>query len=278
MHKSYRLIALDLDGTALDSMGEIRPRTGEAVAAALARGLTVVLVTGRHHSLARPFHSKLGLSAPAICCDGAYLYDFAAECAIDGRTIALGVAGRLVESCRRHEVQMTCYLEDAIVYDAMTPHLQRLADWIDTLPENWRPKMRQVDLERQIASAPVIWKAVVSHPDAARLSIWYAEAETFADIGVEYSWRDRIDVVPAGTSKGARLLEFAAAHGIAPGEIVAFGDQHNDITMLATVGLGIAMGNADDTVKARAARSIGSNDSDAIAEAIDALIAEADKD
>ncbi len=84
--------------------------------------------------------------------------------------------------------------------------------------------------------------------------------------------------MPSGISKGARLLSFAAERAIAPDEIVAFGDNYNDITMLAAVGLGVAMGNADDTVKARAKRSIGSNDSDAIAEVLDALPAETDDD
>jgi Cof subfamily protein (haloacid dehalogenase superfamily) len=267
----YRLIALDLDGTALDSAGQIRPRTHAAVNAALARGFVIILVTGRHYSVTRPFHTELGLTTPAICCNGTCLYDFAANRVIDGHPIAPEAAARLVDACRRHGVQMVFYMDDAIAYETMTPHLQRLDVWIARLPEHQRPVMRKGDLKRLVASASTVWKAVVSHPDATRLSTWYAEAATWPDFNVEYSWRDRIDVVPSGISKGARLLSFAAERAIAPDEIVAFGDNHNDITMLAAVGLGIAMGNADDTVKARAKRSIGSNDSDAIAEALDAL-------
>ncbi len=272
----YRLIALDLDGTALDPAGEIRPRTRQSVQTAIARGLMVILVTGRHHSVTRPFYAELGLRTLTICCDGTYLYDFAADRALDGRPITADAADRLVESCRSHGVQVMFYTDNAIVYETMTPHLERLSAWIGSLPEHWRPAMRKADLKRLVASAPAIWKAVVSHPDAARLATWYAVTQTSAEFNVEYSWRNRIDVVPSGISKGARLLSVAAQHTITPEEIVAFGDNYNDITMLAAAGLGIAMGNADDAVKARATRSIGNNDSDAIAEAIDALLAEDD--
>ena len=74
----FRLIALDLDGTALDAGFRFRPRTEAAVAAALARGVDVVLVTARHHVAVGPYHAQLRLASPAICCNGTYVYDFGA--------------------------------------------------------------------------------------------------------------------------------------------------------------------------------------------------------
>ena len=72
----FRMIALDLDGTVLDPEGRIRPRTIAALGTARARGLEIVLVTGRHHSVTRPYYEELGLSGPAICCNGTYVYRF----------------------------------------------------------------------------------------------------------------------------------------------------------------------------------------------------------
>lgn len=75
-----------------------------------------------------------------------------------------------------------------------------------------------------------------------------------------------MDVAQAGNSKGRRLAEYAATRGITLDQVVAFGDNFNDISMLESVGLGVAMGNSDDAVKARAQRVIGSNETPAIAD------------
>jgi hydroxymethylpyrimidine pyrophosphatase-like HAD family hydrolase len=128
-------------------------------------------------------------------------------------------------------------------------------------------------MEAVLDAGPNVWKFVVTHPDAGRLAAWYAEAEAVPAYGVEYSWHDRIDVMPAGRSKGSRLLAWAAERGIDPADIVAFGDNFNDLAMLTGVGLGIAMGNAPDTVKAQAREIIGTNDTDAIADRVETLLA-----
>ena len=85
---------------------------------------------------------------------------------------------------------------------------------------------------------------------------------------IEFSRKNRLDVVPSSNSKGQRLLELAAVRGIDPAEIMAFGDNHNDVTMIRSVGMGVATGNGEDVVKAVAARVIGDNHSDDSAETI----------
>ena len=74
---TYRLIALDLDGTLLDSQLQIRPRTIEALKRAREQGVQAMIVTGRHHSAAYAYWHQLGLDLPTICCNGAYIYDLA---------------------------------------------------------------------------------------------------------------------------------------------------------------------------------------------------------
>lgn len=271
---SLRMIALDLDGTLLDPEGRVRSRSVAALQAARARGLEVVLVTGRHHSVTRPYYEELRLSGPAICCNGTYVYDFAAGRVVSGEPFAHADARRVVASCRQHGVDMLMYLDDVMLYEVLTPHLQKLGAWIDGLSTQPRPELRHVtSMEAILDTAPNVWKFVVTHTDAGRLAKWYAEAEAIPAYGVEYSWHDRVDVMPAGRSKGSRLLAWAGDHGIAPADIVAFGDNFNDVGMLTGVGLGIAMGNAPDGVKAQAAEIIGSNDTDAIADRIERLLA-----
>lgn len=261
-----RLVAMDLDGTSLDSSGRLRDSTKRAVAAARDRGVTVVVVTGRHHVLTRPLHAEFELDTPAICCNGTYVYDFAAERPVLGEPMAKDAARRMIALCRRHGVHVLLYVRDAMTFEVSTPHLDGLQAWAETFPEPMRPRLVKVaSFEATIDAAPLVWKVVVSSDDDDAVAAWHAEAATLAGFNIESSWTNRWDVMIAGASKGPRLLEWAAARGIAPGEILAFGDNLNDVSMISSVGWGVAMGNAAEGLKQVADEVIGSNDEDDIA-------------
>lgn len=268
-----RLIALDLDGTLLDPGGQIRPATRAAVAAAIGRGVEVVLVTGRHHTAVHPFHHELGLASPAICCNGTYLYDFGAGEVLAGNPLERGEARAMLELCRGHGMHCLVYADDVMTYETVSPQIARFRRWAETLPVELRPGLREVaDFGEVIGQARRVWKFVVSHDDGAALGRWIAAARAGGAFNVEVSWHHRVDVSRAGPNKGERLLEWAAGRGIAPAEILAFGDNHNDLSMLTAVGQGVAMGNAEPEVRAAAARVVGGNDTDAIGQAIMAAI------
>ncbi|MDU4094726.1 MAG: HAD hydrolase family protein, partial [Pantoea sp.] len=88
------------------------------------------------------------------------------------------------------------------------------------------------------------------------------------ELACEWSWHDQVDIAQAGNSKGKRLAQWVEAQGLEMKDVLAFGDNYNDLSMLETAGLGVAMGNADDAVKARAKRVIGTNLEPGIAETI----------
>lgn len=264
-----RLIAIDLDGTALDSAGGVRPATRRAVKAAIGRGIEVIVVSGRHHAAVRPFHRELTLSTPAICCNGTYVYDFATRCVLAGNPLSREQARWMLDLCRRQGVHCLVYADDVMAFEAVNSHMRRFQLWSETLPTELRPDLRLVvRFEPVIEAALRIWKFVVSHDDSEVLRRWRGEAEAHGGFNIETSWRNRIDVTRAGTTKGRRLIEWAATRGVAPEEILAFGDNQNDLSMLTAVGIGVAMGNAEETVKSAAAMVVGDNDSDAIAETI----------
>lgn len=272
--RRFRLVALDLDGTSLDGRGRLRPATRAAVDEVRAAGVEVVLVTGRHHVLTRPLHAEFGLDTPAICCNGTYVWDFAAERPLIGEPMDKDKAREMLATCRRHGVHTLIYVRDAMTYEVSTPHLEGLQAWARTFPEPMRPRLLHVtDFEATIAEAPLVWKLVVSCDDDATIAAWHAEATALAGFNIESSWWNRWDVMVAGASKGPRLIEWAAARGIAPDEILAFGDNLNDVSMISSVGHGVAMGNAAEGLKAVADEIIGDNDGDAIAEALRRLVA-----
>lgn len=265
----YRLIALDLDGTTLDPEGGIRPSTKAALRNALDRDVEVVLVTGRHHVATAPFHRELALTTSTICCNGAYVYDFAERRAIVGDPMSKSQARQLLEIGRRHGAHSLVYTGEAMNFEVEDPHITRFKAWADGFIPSLRPELRRVDsFDRLISEASVIWKFVVSLEDPTMLSAWEADVEAAGEFTSDNFAVHRFDVVRIGNSKGRRLIEWAAARGIAPSEIIAFGDNHNDLSMIRAVGLGVAMGNAEEALKAEAAWVTAANDADGIADAL----------
>lgn len=87
-------------------------------------------------------------------------------------------------------------------------------------------------------------------------------------LACEWSWHDQVDIAKGGNSKGKRLRQWVESQGLSMDQVVAFGDNYNDISMLEAVGLGVAMGNADDAIKERADLVIADNLQPGIAEVI----------
>jgi len=95
-----------------------------------------------------------------------------------------------------------------------------------------------------------------------------AEVEQELGLSCEWSGSDRLDITRAGNSKANRLSEWITEQGIAHEEVLAIGDQQNDMEMLRQVGMGVAMGNSQAEVQACADWVTGTNDSDGIADAL----------
>lgn len=273
----FRLLALDLDGTALAPGNRILPSTREAVAKARALGMEVVVVTGRHHSGVAPVRFELDLPTPSICCNGTYVWDWQAGRPseidpLDGRE-----AERLLALFRAHDVGFMIYTVEAMFYETLTEHLEGVVAAAARQPEDRRPVFVHTRaFEEVVASEATILKFLITGGAPAAIARWHDAVAATGAFGVEQSWTDRWDVVRAGNTKGRRLLSFAAERGIRAEEIVAFGDNLNDLDMITSVGLGIAMGNAEEPLKRAADFVTAANDADGIALALDRFVFAAD--
>ncbi|MBJ3814459.1 pyridoxal phosphatase [Shimwellia pseudoproteus] len=262
----YRVIALDLDGTLLTPGKTILPESLAALAQARQAGYQVLIVTGRHHVAIHPFYQALALDTPAICCNGTYLYDYHAKKVLAADPLAADQALQLIDLLDDHHIHGLMYIDDAMVYETSTGHVERTRKWAEQLPQAQRPVFRQVDSLRQTArDAQAIWKFALTDPSNDKLNHFTKNVESQLGLACEWSWHDQVDIARQGNSKGNRLAQWAAAEGIGMDEIVAFGDNYNDISMLQHVGLGVAMGNADDAVKAHAQVVIDDNTQPGIA-------------
>lgn len=264
-----RVIALDLDGTLLTPTKTILPESLEALARARQAGYKVLIVTGRHHVAIHPFYQALALDTPAICCNGTYLYDFQAKKVLEADPLSVSQALQMKEMLDEHEIHSLMYVENAILYERPAAHITRGINWAMTLPEAQRPVFSQTGsfaLAAQEASA--IWKFALVDENSTKLDAFVQQVQNSLDLTCERSWVHEVDVVQKGNSKGYRLARWVESQGLSMQDVIAFGDNFNDITMLEAAGTGVAMGNADDAVKARANVVIGDNTTHSIAEFI----------
>ncbi|PIJ48852.1 pyridoxal phosphatase [Erwinia sp. OLTSP20] len=265
----YRVIALDLDGTLLTPEKTILPESIEALAKAQAAGAKVVIVTGRHHCAIHPFYQALALDTPAICCNGAYLYDYHAKKVLTADPLPVEQARQVIGLLDEHRIHGLLYADDAMIYQEPTGHVIRTQNWAQSLPAHQRPLFIRVpSLLEAAEKAQSIWKFALSHPDTHALQRFAGVVEHEMGLACEWSWHDQVDIAGAGNSKGKRLAQWVTSLGLTMADVIAFGDNYNDLSMLESAGLGIAMGNADEAIRQRVARSIGSNQQPGIAETL----------
>ncbi|MDC9592497.1 pyridoxal phosphatase [Xenorhabdus sp. IM139775] len=249
---SYRVIALDLDGTLLDPQKRILPESLSALNEARQSGIKVLIVTGRHHVAIHPFYQALQLDTPAICCNGAYSYDYHAKKVLASNPLSIQEASQALSYLQDTEIQHLMYVDDAILYQFPHTVAQTLA-WSDSLPEHQRPNVRQTgNFQDAIHNVSAIWKLATSSSDLVKLRKISEQIEENIGLECEWSWFDQVDIAKKGNSKGMRLQQWVESQGMSMKEVIAFGDNYNDLSMLESVGLGVAMGNGVDAVKARA--------------------------
>ena len=269
----YRLVALDLDGTLLDSSMSVRDETVEALQRVRDRGLQVMLVTGRHHVAVYPYWHQLGLEMPAICCNGAYVYDFKERRPLTGDPLTHEEARGLLRLVRKYSVSSMVYVDEAMAYETESEYHPYLLNWSATLPEMLRPRIEKVGcFEQLIEEADTVWKFASAGSDVRIMKAFVEAIESEFGLSCEWSGTTRLDITHAGNNKGARLDEWIAGLGIAREEVIAFGDQNNDSEMLRLVGMGVAMGNGVEALRTCADWVTGSNDSDGIAAALDRFV------
>ncbi|MCW9698706.1 pyridoxal phosphatase [Avibacterium sp. 20-129] len=264
----YKLVAFDLDGTLLNSQGQILSQNKDAIKKLQQQGIKVLLVTGRHHTAVIPYYVELGLTTPIICCNGTYVYDVQNDEVLAANPLSQQQAQQIYDTAAKHHCHLLMYSRNAMNYAELNPHMEKFLKWVASCPESVRPLVRKVEsIQTVIDHDKPIWKCVISAQNKEIMNQVVAELP-IEQFSCEWSWVDRVDIANAGNTKGARLLEVLKQWNIAPQQVIAFGDNHNDTSMLTAVGLGVAMGNAEEEVKHQAKLTTTSNDEPGIAQVL----------
>jgi Cof subfamily protein (haloacid dehalogenase superfamily) len=178
-------------------------------------------------------------------------------------------ATQLVDLLDSYNVHSLMYADDAMYYQVPTGHIIRTENWAKSLPESQRPTFTQVPSLREASqNVDAIWKFALTDSDTEKLHSFGQIVERELGLACEWSWHDQVDIAQAGNSKGKRLAQWVESQGLSMNQVIAFGDNFNDLSMLKNAGLGVAMGNAVDEVKECADLVIANNTEAGIADVV----------
>ena len=266
-----KLIALDLDGTLLDSGKRLSARNRAALEGAAAKGVHIVPTTGRFFGMMPEAIRALPFVRYAITVNGAQVYDRETDAALARAEIPVATAIAAMEVLDGFDCIYDCYQEN---WGWMTDAMQRKADryapdahYLRMIREFRRPVP---ELKAHLAAKGAdVQKVMCFARDAADLpAIQGALAARFPELVLTRSTPNNVEINHALAHKGEALRRLCDALGFGIENAMSFGDGLNDLTMVRDAGLGVAMANAAPEVLAAADYVTLSNDADGVAAAL----------
>jgi Cof subfamily protein (haloacid dehalogenase superfamily) len=273
---TIRLLASDIDGTLLNPQFQISPDDLAALRHAHAAGIEIVLVTGRRHTFALPIARQLGFDLWLISSNGAVTRSLAGE-TFHRDLMPSATCGRLCTSMQAFRGNTVLTFDKETKGAIVLEHLNDLSASI----RRWLEKnMAYIDfvipIERALTTDPV--QAMFCGSTDRMVQALRALQATGLDnhitvLRTEYPNRDlsMIDVLNAGCSKGHALERWAAHRGFRREQVMAIGDNHNDVEMLEFAGHPFIMGNACEELRGRGWTLTLANDQCGVAAALASL-------
>jgi Cof subfamily protein (haloacid dehalogenase superfamily) len=270
---AVRLIALDIDGTLLDSRWKLPDSNREAIREAVQRGIEVALVTGRRYDFALPVAQDLGCAVTMIVNNGGLIRSSDGATRMK-RLLGIDVARSVLEMAkpwrdgaavifdRPRENQLILEQlrrEDSIRYAYYARNIEFIGI-VSPIEECLTEPPLQVMFSGTVEEMNAIERLLLASPVANQLKL----------AATKYASRDfaMLDVLPPRCTKGAALAEWASRQGLQREEILAVGDNHNDLEMLEFAGIPVVMGNSVAELKNYGWHETHTNDNDGVAAAI----------
>lgn len=265
----YRLLALDMDGTLLNSRKEISPVTLEALKRLVSRGIAVALCTGRGIAELDGYASELSFVPYGILNSGGCIYDFMKKRPLCQKLLDDEVLLQCLRAAKA--VRAMPYLLFTDVSAGQTEDLRDVSVFRMGIYQSLYDRIATAvpDLEEYVKSRPASsLKLCIFHRDEDTRNVTRAAVSRF-DLQLSDAETTSLEISPPGVTKALGLQFLCDYLDIPIEETVAVGDADNDLDVLKAAGLSVAMGNANDRVKQLCDVQVADNDHDGIAEVID---------
>ena len=277
---TYKMIAIDLDGTLLAPDGKVTERTRGAIHSCLSAGMLVCFATGRNWTESRTVLETVQHFSHAVFAGGAMVIDTEKEVTLHRTGVAaelarevchvLESAGHAVLALQDTGATGVDYLvSDEIPLNAETVHWMAIT----------QAKVRHVSRLAEHSHEHTIRLGIVARPaEVAKvhdeLEARFGERIFSHRIFVPTAGVEVLEIFDPAVNKWEGILHVARHHRVPPEQIIAVGDDVNDLPMLSQAGLGVAMGNAKPEIQAAAKKVIGSNREDGLAQFLEELVAQ----
>ncbi|HEU5415212.1 MAG TPA: Cof-type HAD-IIB family hydrolase [Candidatus Angelobacter sp.] len=277
MNPPVRLIAIDIDGTLLDQHFQVPARNVAALRAAHSCGAEILLATGRRHDYALPIAKELGFPVWLISSNGALIRS------TEGETFYLDrlprpSAIKLIQHMERFRGNAVLTFDrpghGALVLERVEELNQTIARWIQHNETYIQYIAPLEDALREDDPIQAMYCGKVARMREAQLHL--AEANFLDEITIvrtQYDHRDLciLDILNRDCSKGHALRRWAELHQVPRSQIMAIGDNYNDMEMLEFAGVPVIMGNATEEIKQNGWKITGTNAESGVAQALEEL-------
>jgi Cof subfamily protein (haloacid dehalogenase superfamily) len=263
----YKAVFLDMDGTLLRSDHTVSEQTIKTIQGLTAKGISVILVSARPINAVLPTFRTIGLPAhtPLITLNGSYIVEN--EQSIFEAVIDLDTTVQVTAQVRPYKATIAYYLQKewfSEVSDTWTDHEQKIMDValqvgpIDQLVNDW--SARRIGPNKMM---------VMSEPDNIAGIQQHLRSIYNGRLNIYPSKATYLEVMDTRGSKSNAVRFVSERLGLEPAEIVAMGDNYNDVEMIQFAGMGVAMGNAPDDIKAKADFVTDTNNNDGVRKALE---------
>ena len=261
----YHLLALDLDGTLLNSCKEVTPAVKRALEWVRERGVHVVLSTGRIVGEAAEFARELPCDDLMVTAGGTAIAAASDERILQSWEMPCEIGAKVVEAVQSRPVRVMIYVGSKIYINEYS-NRDFVANYrVEGFHAN---KIVVEDIAGEIRRNHLNVTKVYALGEREVLEQALAEIRPLPGITITSSGSDNFEILPAGADKGRALTRLGEMLGVTPAEMVAIGDSDNDAEMLRAVGMPVAMGNADTALKDLAKYITADCDHDGVAQAV----------
>jgi len=261
-----KLIAIDLDGTLLNGKKEISKTNQEVLAQAKAKGIKIVLCTGRPLKAILPYLDVLDLRSAgdySITFNGGLVQKNDTGEIVDKQTLSVADVQDLLALAETMDMPLDVLADDVVLCFPTSPKHQ-------TIYPTLNPLLVFQPTDKQAVSAKTLYnKAVVAY-DQEELDQWIPKipAKFKERYEVIKTRSNLLEFMPKGVTKAYGIQLLAQELGIEQAEVMAIGDEENDLSMIAYAGVGVAMGNAISAVKEAADVVTATNEEDGVAKIV----------
>ena len=262
MTQPFGLIALDLDHTLLQDDGTISPYTKAVLTRCKNAGIAITLATGRMYCSALPFAQQLQLDIPLITYQGALVKY------VDGRTIshyplANDLARDVIACLQAMHMPINLYERDQLYLTHFNELTLRYAENIKVKPLPWPDDLSHTNPTKLV---------VLAEPEAIQTSMMILTEQFGSQINLTRSSETFLEISHPLATKGTALNQMIQRLGITKEQVIAIGDNYNDMDMIEWAGCGVAMGNAIPPLKPLADFVTEDNNHDGVGKALARLV------